>query len=80
MNNYRVFDTGNDAYISPTFFTGFYIDIAYGRLLLVKTRFYRFQVTSNLAVTPDIQYIRDPALNPSETDLWVFGMRARVTF
>ena len=42
--------------------------------------FYRFQVTSNLAVTPNIQYIRDPALNPSETDLWVFGMRARVTF
>ena len=28
MNNYRVFDTGNDAYISPTFVTGFYIDIA----------------------------------------------------
>ncbi|MGB5291028.1 MAG: carbohydrate porin, partial [Lysobacterales bacterium] len=42
--------------------------------------FYRFQFTSNFAVTPNIQYIRDPALNPSETDLWVLGMRARVTF
>jgi len=42
--------------------------------------FYRFQVTSNFAVTPDIQYIRNPALNPSEDDLWVFGLRARVTF
>jgi porin len=40
--------------------------------------FWRFQVTTELAVTPTIQYIRDPALNPDEDSLWAFGLRVRV--
>ncbi len=42
--------------------------------------FYRFQLSDHLAVTPDLQYINDPALNPSDTQLWVAGIRARLAF
>jgi len=42
--------------------------------------FYRWQLTLSFAVTPDIQYIANPALNPDEDVLWVFGIRGRLTF
>ena len=42
--------------------------------------FYRIQLFKELAITPDIQYIRNPALNPEEDSLWVWGMRARLAF
>jgi porin len=42
--------------------------------------FYRFMLTPNLALTPDVQLITDPALDPSEDELWVFSFRSRVTF
>ncbi len=32
----------------------------------------------NLALTPDIQFIKDPALNPNEDSIWVIGLRARL--
>ncbi len=40
--------------------------------------FYRLQVTEQFALTPDIQYLVDPALNPTEDSLWIFGLRARL--
>ena len=40
--------------------------------------FYRLQLTQNLAITPDVQLIIDPALNPQESSIWVFGLRARL--
>jgi porin len=40
--------------------------------------FWRYQLTTELAVTPSIQYIKDPALNPNEDSLWAFGLRVRV--
>jgi porin len=40
--------------------------------------FYRLQLTYNLAITPDVQLIIDPALNPDENRTWVFGLRARL--
>jgi len=40
--------------------------------------FWRYQLTKELAVTPSIQYIKDPALNPEEDSLWVMGMRLRL--
>jgi len=40
--------------------------------------FWRYQLTTELAVTPTIQYIKDPALNPGESSLWAFGLRVRV--
>ncbi len=42
--------------------------------------FYRFHLTPNLAITPDLQYIKDPSLNPGVDSLWVAGLRARITF
>ena len=40
--------------------------------------YYRFQLTEQIALTPDIQYIKDPPLNPTEDSLWIVGLRARL--
>ena len=40
--------------------------------------FYRFHITPNLAITPDLQYIKDPSLNPDVDSLGVAGLRARI--
>jgi carbohydrate-selective porin OprB len=42
--------------------------------------FYRFHLTPNLAITPDLQFISNPSLNPEVDSLWVAGLRVRVTF
>lgn len=42
--------------------------------------YYRLQVTRELAITPSIQLLIDPAINPEKSTLWVFGVRARVAF
>lgn len=42
--------------------------------------FYRVNVGRNFAVTGDIQYLRDPALNPAEDSVWVFSLRGRLVF
>ena len=42
--------------------------------------FYRFHVTPNFAITPDLQVIVNPSLNPSVNTLWVAGVRARISF
>ena len=42
--------------------------------------FYRFQLTQFLAVTPDVQLILDPALNPDVDAIVFFGIRFRATF
>lgn len=40
--------------------------------------FWRYQLTKELAVTPSLQYIKDPALNPEEGTIWAYGLRLRV--
>jgi porin len=40
--------------------------------------YYRFQVMKVLTVTPDVQHIIVPALNPWESSIWVLGLRARL--
>jgi len=42
--------------------------------------FYRFQLTQFLAITPDIQLIVDPALNPNTDVLALFSVRLRAVF
>jgi porin len=42
--------------------------------------FARMQVLQNFQLTPDIQYIKNPARNPDADHSWVFGLRARVIF
>ncbi len=40
--------------------------------------FWRYQLTKELAVTPSLQYIKDPALNEEDDNLWVAGLRLRL--
>ena len=42
--------------------------------------FYRFLLGRRLNLTADLQYIRDPAINPMTRSIWVFGARARWAF
>ena len=41
--------------------------------------YYRFYLTEHLAITPDFQFIVDPALNPDKSTLSYFGIRGRIT-
>jgi porin len=41
--------------------------------------FYRFQFSQNLAFTPSVQLLIDPALNPDEDKIWVVGLRMRLS-
>jgi porin len=40
----------------------------------------RLQVLPRLAITPDIQLIKNPASNPNDELIWVAGLRARLSF
>ena len=42
--------------------------------------FYRVPVGNRFAVTADVQLIKDPALNPDESTIWMFNARARYAF
>ncbi|RZT91438.1 carbohydrate porin [Rivibacter subsaxonicus] len=42
--------------------------------------FYRWAITPNLAITPVLQLVNNPALNPREDQLWVFSLRGRLAF
>jgi porin len=41
--------------------------------------FYRFQLSQHLAITPDLQLIIDPVLNPDEDSIFIAGVRARLS-
>lgn len=42
--------------------------------------FYRVDVGKRFQVTGDIQYIKDPALNPQADTIWMFNVRGRAAF
>lgn len=42
--------------------------------------FYRFSISPGLAITPSIQYINNPLLDPSQDDMVIFGLRTRIVF
>jgi porin len=42
--------------------------------------FYRYQLTPNFAITPDIQLIRNPSINPAVDKQIVLSLRGRITF
>jgi hypothetical protein len=42
--------------------------------------FYRYHITENFAMTPDLQVVFNPSLDPSRDSLVVFSLRGRVTF
>jgi porin len=41
--------------------------------------FYRVQLAQNLAMTPNLQLLRNPSLNTDKDTVWVFGLRMRLT-
>ena len=41
--------------------------------------FYRLTFSQNLALTPRVQWMSDPALNTEDGTVWVFGLRARLS-
>jgi hypothetical protein len=41
--------------------------------------FYRSQFAQNLAITPSVQWLVNPTLNPEEEQIGVFGLRGRLT-
>ncbi|MBW2177211.1 MAG: carbohydrate porin, partial [Deltaproteobacteria bacterium] len=40
--------------------------------------FYRWQLAPQFAITPDLQWLQNPAKNPDEDQIWVLGMRMRL--
>jgi len=42
--------------------------------------YYRWHLADEIAITPSVQLLIDPALNPEEDTSWVFGLRARLAF
>jgi len=40
--------------------------------------FYRLQISSRLAITPDIQFLINPALNTEVSSIFLWGLRARL--
>ena len=42
--------------------------------------YFRWQVADEIAITPSVQLLIDPALNPDEDQIWVGGVRMRVAF
>ena len=40
---------------------------------------YKIQLTRNFSLTPDLQWIRNPARLPDESNMWLFGVRAILT-
>lgn len=41
--------------------------------------FYKLQLSQNLALTPSVQYLLDPALNPDKDEIVIVGLRLRIT-
>ena len=40
---------------------------------------YKFQLSQNFSLTPDIQVIFNPANDPDESSVWVVGLRMIIT-
>jgi porin len=40
--------------------------------------FYRWQISREIALTPSIEFFKDPALNPDEDQIWMIGTRLRI--
>ena len=40
---------------------------------------YKFQLAKNFSLLPDLQVLIDPRNNPSESEIWVFSLRAILT-
>jgi len=41
--------------------------------------YFRLQVSKEFSISPDVQLLMDPALNPDEDKVWIFGLKARIS-
>jgi porin len=46
---------------------------------LTMELFYRIQLSSRLAITPDLQFLINPALYPESTSIFLWGLRGRLS-
>jgi porin len=42
--------------------------------------YFRLQLTREISITPAVQLLINPALNPQKDTIWVFGLRSRFAF
>jgi porin len=42
--------------------------------------FWNIQFAQNFTISPGVQLLVDPALNPDEDQIWIAGLRTRLTF
>ena len=42
--------------------------------------YWNWTIAMGLLLTPDVQYIRDPAPDPTRDGVWVFSLRATLMF
>ena len=42
--------------------------------------FYRFSISPGLQITPSVQFISNPLLNPGQDSVALFGLRTRLVF
>lgn len=42
--------------------------------------FYRFSISPGLQITPSIQFINNPLMNPGQSRITITGLRARIVF
>jgi porin len=57
-------------------------ELSYGKGLddeYVFETSYKFQLSPNFSLTPDLQYVKNPAKNPLENGVWITGLRAILT-
>ena len=47
---------------------------------LTLEAFYRFSISPGLQITPSLQYISNPLLNPAQDSITLFGLRTRIVF
>ena len=46
---------------------------------ITSEAFWNIQLSPNMEITPSVQYIANPALDPTKDDLWLYSARWRVT-
>ncbi len=42
--------------------------------------YYRWHLADEIAITPSVQLLINPALDPEDNEVWVFGLRGRLAF
>ena len=55
--------------------SGYENDPEFGNEVVLETS-YMYQLSKNFSLTPDLQFIFNPAHNPGESSVWIISLRA----